>query len=259
MSQEGLQNIIYEKKDGTAIIYFNRPEKRNAMSFQMLKEFDVALGLAAKDGEVRVIIVAAQGPTFCVGGDVKEFIANTPQQTEEFNRFNLEVWRKMEKLRKPIIAAVHGYVNIEVIQAVDLVVAAEDARLGLPEVGIGVCPGAGITVRLPRAVGRYLAKELLFTGDWIPAQEAYRIGLVNRVVPREKLLEEALLLANKIGKKGPLAVGAAKACVNFGSEMPVDEGMEYQLRESISMFYTQDLKEGINSFLEKREPKFKGL
>jgi len=253
------QDIIYEKNDSTVILYYNRPEKRNAMSYRMVQEFTKAFDRISEDRDTRVVIIAAKGKSYCVGGDTTEFLTNTTEQTEKFQRENLELWRKMEKLRKPIIGAVHGYANIETIQALDLVVASEDAKFGLPETGIGVSPGAGITIRLPRVVGKYIAKELLFTGDWISAGEAYRIGIVNKVVPQGKLLEECLSLALKIAKKAPLAIGAAKACVNFGSEMPLDEGMEYQLRESIAMFQTKDLKEGITAFFkEKREPKFTG-
>jgi enoyl-CoA hydratase len=253
------KDIIYEKKDSAVVLYYNRPDKRNAMSFNMVGEFDRAFDRIAEDKDVRSVIIAAKGKSYCVGGDTTEFLSNTIEQTEKFQRDNLELWRKMEKLRKPIIAAVHGYANIETVQAVDLVVAAEDAKFGLPETGIGVSPGAGITIRLPRTVGRYIAKELLFLGDWISAEEAYRMGFVNRIVPPERLLDECLVISGKIAKRAPLAIGAAKACVNFGSEMPIDEGMEYQLRESIAMFHTKDLKEGITAFFkEKREPRFTG-
>ena len=253
------KDILYEKKDSAVVLYYNRPDKRNAMSYNMVLEFTKAFEMIAADRDVRSVIIAAKGKSYCVGGDTTEFLTNTIEQTERFQRANLELWRDMEKLRKPVIAAVNGYANIETIQAADLVVAAEDAKFGLPETGIGVSPGAGITVRLPRVVGRYIAKELLFLGEWITAAEAHRIGIVNRVVPAEKLMEECLALSAKIAKRAPLAIGAAKACVNFGSEMSVDEGMEYQLRESIAMFHTKDLKEGITAFFkEKREPHFTG-
>jgi enoyl-CoA hydratase len=254
-----LKEILYERHDSTVVLYYNRPDKRNAMTYNMVQEFTRSFDYIATQREVRSVIIAAKGKTYCVGGDTSEFLTNTIEQTERFQRENLELWRKMEKLRKPVIAAVNGYANIETIQSVDLVVASSEAKFGLPETGIGVSPGAGITVRLPRAVGRYIAKELLFLGDWISAEEAHRIGIVNRVVPPDKLQEEALSIAAKIAKRAPLAIGAAKACVNFGSEMPIDEGMEYQLRESIAMFGTKDLKEGITAFFkEKREPKFTG-
>ncbi len=253
------QDIIYERNLPSVMIYLNRPEKRNAMTYRMVQELQRAFRMVAEDKSARVVIMAAKGKSYCAGGDTTEFLSNTIEQTEKFQRENLELWRQMEKLRKPIIAAVHGYANIELIQAVDIVIAAEDAKFGLPETGIGVSPGAGITIRLPRVVGKFIAKELLFTGDWISAEEAHRIGLVNKVVPPDKLLDEALALAGRIAKRAPLAIGAAKACVNFGSEMPLDDGMEYQLRESISMFYTKDLKEGITAFFkEKREPNFVG-
>jgi enoyl-CoA hydratase len=253
------REIIYEQRDSAVVLFYNRPEKRNSMTYNMVQEFTRAFDRIANDKSVRAVIIAAKGKSYCVGGDTSEFLSNTIEQTERFQRDNLELWRKMEKLRKPVIAAVNGYANIETIQSVDLVVASEDAKFGLPETGIGVSPGAGITVRLPRVVGKYIAKELLFLGDWIPASEAYRIGIVNRVVPAERLLDESLAIASKIAKKAPLAIGAAKASVNFGSEMPLDEGMEYQLRESIAMFQTKDLKEGITAFFkEKREPRFTG-
>ena len=258
-SMQEFKEILYEQKDSSVILYYNRPDKRNAMSFNMVGEFNRAFDLIADDRSVRSVIIAAKGKSYCVGGDTTEFLTNSLEQTERFQRANLELWRKMEKLRKPIIAAVHGYANIETIQAVDLVVASEDAKFGLPETGIGVSPGAGITIRLPKVVGKYIAKELLFLGEWIGAEEAKRIGIVNRVVPQDKLLEESLAIAAKMAKRAPLAIGAAKACVNFGSEMPQDEAMEYQLRESIAMFHTKDLKEGITAFFkEKREPNFTG-
>jgi len=253
------QDILFEKNNQTTLIYLNRPDKRNALTRRMVKELRQAFQLVETDKGARVVVMAGKGKAYCAGGDISEFLSNTVEQMEEFQRESLELWREMEKLRKPIIAAVHGFANIELIQAVDIVVAAEDAKFGLPETGIGVSPGAGITIRLPRAVGKYIAKELLFTGEWLSAEESLRIGIVNRVVPTDKLMEEALALAGKIAKRAPLAIGAAKACVNFGSEMPLDEGMEYQLRESMALFHTKDLKEGITAFFkEKREPSFTG-
>jgi len=253
------KEIIFERKDSAVILYYNRPDKRNAVTFNMVQEFRRAYRQISQDREIRVVIMAAKGKAYCAGGDTSEFLTNTIEQTERFQRENLELWRDMEKLRKPIIAAVNGFANIELIQACDIVVAAEDASFALPETGIGVSPGAGITIRLPRVVGKFIAKELLFTGDRISAAEGHRIGIVNKVVPADKLMEECLGMAAKIAKRAPLAIGAAKACVNFGSEMDLDDGMEYQLRESIELFHSKDLKEGITAFFkEKREPKFTG-
>ena len=259
MSATEFQDIIFERKESTAVIWLNRPDKRNAMTRRMVGELRKAYEMVEVDRGIRVVVMAAKGKSYCAGGDTSEFLTNTIPQTETFQRENLELWRQMEKLRKPIIAAVQGFANIELIQAVDIVMAAQDAKFGLPETGIGISPGAGITIRLPRVVGKFIAKELLFTGDFISAEEAHRIGLVNRIVPPDKLLDEALALSAKIAKRAPLAIGAAKACVNFGSEMDLDDGMEFQLRESISMFHTKDLKEGITAFFkEKREPVFTG-
>jgi len=253
------REILFERKDPVVVLYYNRPEKRNAVTYNMVQEFRRAYRQIAADRGIRAVIMAAKGKSYCAGGDTSEFLTNTIEQTERFQRENLELWRDMEKLRKPIIAAVNGFANIELIQACDIVVAAEDASFALPETGIGVSPGAGITIRLPRVVGKFKAKELLFTGDRISASEAQSIGIVNKVVPPDKLLDEAMALAMRIAKKAPLALGAAKSCVNFGSEMPLDDGMEYQLRESIELFHSKDLKEGITAFFkEKREPVFTG-
>lgn len=253
------QDIVVEKRDSVSLIYLNRPDKRNAMTYRMVKELRDAFSRIEDDKTVRAVVLTGKGKAFCAGGDTGEFLTNTIAQTEKFQRENLELWRQMEKLRKPIIAAVNGFANIELIQAVDLVVASAESKFGLPETGIGVSPGAGITIRLPRAVGRYIAKELLFTGDWISPEEAHRIGIVNKVVPQEKLLDESMALAQRIAKRAPLAIGASKACVNFGSEMPTDDAMEYQLKESLALFSSKDLKEGIIAFFkEKREPVFTG-
>jgi enoyl-CoA hydratase len=144
------------------------------------------------------------------------------------------------------------------VQACDLVLAVEDAKFGLPEINIGVCPGAGITIRLPRWMSRYQAKELLFFGDWISAAEAQRLGFVNRVVPKDRLMEEAMGWATKLANKAPLALGAIKACVNIGAELDSDRGAEFQLLESSRLFYSEDLKEGLRARLEKREPRYQG-
>jgi enoyl-CoA hydratase len=250
--------IKYEKQGHVAIVILNRPQAANAMSQKMTLEFEAAMHRAGDDPEVRVIVMTAEGKVFCAGGDVKEFIQATAEWIAKFNRVTFEVWRYMEHLRKPIIAAVQGFANIELIQGCDIVVAAEEASFALPEVKIGVCPGAGITIRLPRMVGKFVAKEILLMGERFSAQDAFRVGLVNRVVPKDKLMEEALRIASIIAKNGPLAVGAAKMCVNVGSEMDLGQGMEYQLLENVALFHSEDLKEGIRAFQEKREPQFQG-
>lgn len=250
--------IKYEKQGYVAIVTLNRPQAANAMSQKMTLEFDAAMHKAGEDPEVRVIVLTAEGKVFCAGGDVKEFVQATPEWIAKFNRITFEIWRYMEHLRKPIIAVVQGFANIELIQGCDIVVAGQEAKFALPEVKIGVSPGAGITIRLPRIVGKFIAKEILLTGEPLTAQDAHRVGLVNRVVPKEKLMEEAMSLANTIAKNGPLAVGAAKMCVNVGAEMDLDQGMEYQLLENVAVFRSEDLKEGIRAFQEKREPRFQG-
>jgi enoyl-CoA hydratase len=252
------QYLLYEVKDNVAVITFNRPQALNAWNEGLTMELEEALHRADSDAAVRVVVLTGAGRAYNVGGDIKEFEKADTAWIERFNRRVIRTFRFMEQMRKPILAAVNGHANIESVQACDLVLAAEDAKFGLPEINIGVCPGAGITIRLPRWMSRYQAKELLFFGDWIGATEAQRLGFVNRVVPNERLMEEAMAWAAKLAKRAPLALGAIKACVNVGAELDLDRGADFQLLESSRLFYSEDLKEGLRAFLEKREPRYQG-
>jgi enoyl-CoA hydratase len=246
------ESIIIEKTEGIAILWFNRPDKLNAMNWKMNEDFFDAVCKLDADKEVRVIIITGKGKAFAVGADIDEVSTATPEWMAGYNRLWMETFRKMEMTKKPIIAALNGYTNMEVYQACDLVIAAEGVKIGLPEIKIGVKPGAGIDQRLPRWIGRFKAKEILFFGDWLDANEAERVGIVNKVVPKEKLMDEAISWARKLNSLSPHAIGAAKLAVNVGAEMDLNEGLEYQLALFLDLFHTKEQKEGMKAFLASR-------
>jgi enoyl-CoA hydratase len=244
--------FLVDKGEGIATVTLNRPEVMNAFNLEMIKELGVLMRDLEKDSAVKVIILTGAGRAFSVGGDINEYKEATVEWMTENNRAWLDALRQMEMMRKPIIAAVNGYANIEVYQACDLVLISEEAKVGLPEINIGVKPGAGIDQRLPRWVGRLKAKEILFFGEWIDAKEAERIGIVNKAVPADKLMESAKEWARKIADKSQPAIGATKISVNIGAEMDLDKGLEYQLREFLHVFGTEERVAGMKAFFEKR-------
>ncbi len=253
-----LANIESFREGCVLTIRFNRAEKLNAWSSAFVDELSAELRGAAEDEQVRVVVLTAQGKAFSVGGDLNEFIASTPDQVAAFNKKVIALFSLMESVRKPIVASVNGFCNLETIQACDYVLAARSAKFGLPEVNVGISPGAGILVRLPRLIGRLAAKEIAFFGEWMSAERACELGVVNRVVDDDKLQDATKEVASKLAEKPPLTLGAIKAVINKSWGMELDGAMEYQLRENMSLFYTEDLKEGIRAFLEKRKPSFKG-
>ncbi|PSN97767.1 hypothetical protein B9Q11_03540 [Candidatus Marsarchaeota G2 archaeon ECH_B_SAG-F08] len=244
--------------DAIVTVTFNRPEKLNAWNSELVDEMFKVITDAQTKQNVRVVVLTGKGKAFSVGGDLNEFLASSAQQVETFNRKVIELFRFIEKMRKPVIAAVNGYCNLELIQAVDFVLASKNAKFGLPEVNVAISPGAGILVRLPRLINRLRAKEIAFFGEWVDAESAKAMGLVNVLVEPEKLLETAQTYAKKLAEKPPLTLGAIKAVINNSWEMSLDEAMEYQLKENSALFNTEDLREGIKAFLEKRKPVFQG-
>ncbi len=262
MTEAAYSHILYHMEQQVATITLHRPEVLNAINTPMLEELADALKRAAADEAVRVVVIKGAGErAFCAGADLREIQGNSPRQQEVYNARWLAVFEEMERMRKPVIASVHGFApagGTELTLACDLVVASEDAQFALAEINVGIFPGAGAPIRLSRWVGRARAKEMLFTGQFIGAQQALQWGLVNRVVPRERLHEETMALAQLLCKKSPLALGAAKAAVNIGAEMDFDKGIRYALREFLLLFTTEDQKEGMQAFLEKREPRFSG-
>jgi enoyl-CoA hydratase/carnithine racemase len=255
-------NLIFEVQDRIAFITFNRPQVLNAFNTEMLREGIDALERCRDDHDIRVVVFRAAGDrAFSAGADIAEIQGNNPFQQLAYNKLWIEFFHHIENIRKPMIASVHGYApggGTELSLCCDMVIASRDAKFALAEIKIGVIPGAGATIRLPRWVGKAKAMEMLMTGDFVDAEEAHRIGLINRVVAKEELADETLKLAQKLAARSPLAIAAAKAAVNIGAEMDRDRGIEYALREFLLLFASRDQKEGMQAFVEKREPRFTG-
>lgn len=252
------KNIEVVSDKNVATVYFNRPDSLNSWNEALVDELTDFLDRSRYDDDVKVIVLTGKGRAFSVGGDLQEFLAFDSKGIERFNRKVIELFRLFEHIRKPIIAAVNGHCNLEPIQAVDIVVASSKAKFGLPEVNVAISPGAGILVRLPRIVGKLKAKEIALLGEWMTAETAMSLGIVNRVTEPDDLMPKVNEIAAMLAEKAPLAMGAIKAVVNNGSEMSLDEGMEYQLKENSTLFYTEDLKEGVKAFLEKRKASYRG-
>jgi enoyl-CoA hydratase len=251
------ENILLEKEDGIATITFNRPDALNALNNQTRAEFYSAMKDVAADDEIKVVILTGAGRAFVAGSDIKELKQTTSLDAHNIHRLGMVV----EKMEKPVIAAVNGFAlggGCEIVMACDIIIASDKARFGQPEINLGIIPGGGATQRLPRLVGVCKAKELILTGDIIKAEEAEKIGLVNRVVPGENLMAAAKEIAKKIAAKSKATVRLAKDVINKGMQTSLETGLDYE-REIYSLCLTlEDKEEGINAFIEKREPQFKG-
>ena len=257
-----LDNVKIEVKDGIGTITVDREKALNALNPKTLAALKTAATAVGQDDSVKVVVVTGAGDkAFVAGADIKEMVTQTPLEARKFMQSGHDAFNALERLEKPVIAAVNGFAlggGCELAMACDIIIASEKAKFGLPEVGLGLHPGFGGTQRLPRLVGTAKAKELIFTGDMIGAEEALRIGLVNKVVPHDKLYEEVEGLAKKLMSKGLLAIKLAKGAIDRGSEVDLDMGLAYEI-ESVSLtFSTEDIREGMNAFMEKRKPEFKG-
>lgn len=256
-----LKTVALKKEGKIAIITINRPEAMNALNSKVLFDLSQIADKVQKDDDVNAVIITGEGKAFVAGADIREMMKKTPIEARGFTMLGQQVFNKIERMDKPVIAAVNGMAlggGCELALACDMILASEKAKLGFPEVGLGIHPGFGGTQRLPRLVGKAKAKELIFTTDILNAEEAERIGLVNKVVPPEELVESAMSLAKKIVTKGPIAVKLAKSAINKGTEMDLDAGLAYEV-ESVSLtFSTEDSKEGMTAFTERRKPEFKG-
>lgn len=228
----GFETLLYEKVDSTAYVTLNRPQALNVYNIRMRDDLYEVLSAIRNDDEVRVAIFKGAGDkAFCAGADLSEFLTAPSPVVARQVRFDRDVWALFLSIPQPLIAAVHGYVlgsGIEIALCCDIRIASEDARFGLPEVGLGIIPAAGGTQTLPRTVGRGKALEMLLTSRWIDAKEAYQIQLVNRVVPREKLLESAKEMAEKIASHDPVAIRSAKQAVVRGLDLPLTEGLRLE-------------------------------
>ncbi|MGD9216034.1 MAG: enoyl-CoA hydratase-related protein [Desulfobacteraceae bacterium] len=251
------ENIIFEKEESVATITFNRPEAMNALNNRTRSEFAAAIAEVAEDDDVKVLILTGSGKAFVAGSDIKEFNKTTPFAAHNIKRLG----EMVEKLEKPVIAAVNGFClggGCEIAMGCDIIIASEKAKFGQTEINIGIIPGGGGTQRLQRLIGPCRAKELIFTGDIIRAQEADRIGLVNRVVPLEELMPTAKSLAMKIATKSAAALKLAKSAINRGMQTNLESGLKYEYELYSLSLSLEDKVEGVNAFLEKRAPKFVG-
>ena len=253
------ENILVERDPAISTITVNRPKALNALNSHTLRELTLAVRECA---DSRVIILTGAGDrAFVAGADIAEMAPMGPWQAREFSELGHVLTALLEDIPSATIAAVNGYAlggGLELAVACDMIFASENARLGLPEVTLGVTPGFGGTQRLVRLVGKLRAKEMIFTGDWVDARRAYEIGLVNAVLPREKLLEHCRSIGEKIAVKGPLAVARAKRLVERGYDMTLRAANRQEAESFALLFDTEDRREGMRAFVEKRPARFTG-
>lgn len=255
-------NLLYEKRDGIGYVTINRPDKLNALNAAVMEELDSVFTSIAEDDEVKVVILTGAGDkAFVAGADISELAVQTPVQGKEMAEYGQEVLNFIEELGKPVIAAINGFAlggGCELAMACTLRIASEHAKLGQPEVKLGLIPGYGGTQRLPRLIGKGRALEWILTGEMMSAQEAYRIGLVNHVTPPEELIPTAERIAKQIMANAPLAIRFCLEAVNGGLEMPQDEAMRFEASLFGLVCTTEDMREGTRAFLEKRKANFQG-
>jgi enoyl-CoA hydratase len=255
-------NILFNIENNIAVLKFNRPKALNAVNPDVFVEMNDALDRIVADKAVKVLILTGEGEkAFVAGADIAHMVNLSPLQLKEFSRNGQDLLFRLEKLPVPVIACVNGFAlggGCEIAMACDFIYAAETAKFGQPEITLGVIPGFGGTQRLPRLVGRAMAKELCMAGGMINAQEAKGIGLVNKVFPKEKLWEETMKTASSIALKGKVALKATKECIQRGMDVDLVNGC-YMESEAFGLIATSpDKKEGMTAFLEKRPPEFKG-
>ena len=255
------KNIIIEKKQGIGYIKINRPQALNALNKETLEELKNAISDLDQDKNIKVAILTGVGKAFIAGADIKQMANLTPLEAKKFSELGHGFLSKMENTRLPIIAAINGYAlggGCETLLACDICIAAKSAKIGQPEINLGIHPGFGGTQRLPRLIGVMKAKELLLTGKNISADEAHRIGLVNMVVEDDKLMETADEIAKQIAEKSSVPTAFIKELVNKGINIDLENANSLEISYFSSSFSTFDQKEGMNAFVEKRKPSFKG-
>jgi enoyl-CoA hydratase len=256
------QNILVETKDSITRITINRRDVMNALNRATLRELEDALDGAQNDSSVRVLILTGAGDkSFVAGGDINELAKQTPHDGTKFGLIGQKVLHRLETLGKPSIAAINGFAlggGCELALACTLRIASRTARLGQPEVKLGIIPGLGGTQRLPRLCGKGVALELILTGEMISAEEALRVGLVNLVVEPAELMATAEKIAHKIAANAPLAVKFSTEAIERGPQMALEEGLFLEATQSGLACATEDLREGTRAFIEKRPPRFQG-
>lgn len=255
-----LKNLIFEKEDKIAVVTINKPESLNALNSEVLKELNCLIDEVAKDEDIYAVVITGAGKAFVAGADIKEMKDMNTMAAREFGRLGNDVFRKIESLDKPVIAAVNGFAlggGCELSMACDIRIASTKAKFGQPEVGLGITPGFGGTQRLVRLVGPGMAKDLIYTARIIKAEEALRVGLVNAIYEPEELVNKAKELANMIAANAPVAVKLCKEAINRGEQMDIDTAIRYESEIFAECFSTEDQKEGMSAFVEKRNKNFK--
>jgi len=263
---ENYRGISYETvlawvENGIAYLQFNRPKAFNAVNYKLLLEATEVLNLYSEDPEVKAIIICGNENAFAAGADLKAVVGYTAFEARDFlDKVHLCMFA-IEDNHKPTVAAVRGLAlggGLETVLACDIHIIAENATLGLPEINLGIFPGAGGTQRLPRVTSMNIAKQYILTGDFFDAATAYRIGLANAVVPAEEVMDAALKMAKKLAKKSPLALREAKNAVNLSMSCDIKAGCRAEQVAWSMLFSSEDQKEGMNAFLESRKAEFKG-
>jgi enoyl-CoA hydratase len=254
-----LKNLILHRDGFVTTIQLNRPQVLNALNLELMNELIATFESLDKDDSVRCIILTGNEKAFAAGADIKEMAGASAVEMLERDQFSK--WDKIRKVKKPIIAAVSGFAlggGCELMMHCDIIIASETARIGQPEINIGVMPGAGGTQRMTRAVGKALAMELVLTGRFLTADEAFQAGLINKVVPVEFYLEEAKKMAAEIANRPPVAVRLAKEAILKSFDTTIEMGLEYERKNFYMLFATEDMREGMAAFIEKRKPEWKG-
>jgi enoyl-CoA hydratase len=256
-----MQYIIIEPniEDRYAILRLNRPRELNALNLQLMQELRSCLQMLDADENIRCMIITGNERAFAAGADIKQMQDKSSVEMLRIDQFS--TWDAIRKTKKPVIAAVSGFAlggGCELAMTCDMIIASETAQFGQPEIKIGVMPGAGGTQRLTRAIGKALAMEMVLTGRFISAERAYNAGLINKVVPVEYYLQEAASLAKEIAALSPLAVRLAKESVNKAFDSSLSEGLEFERKNFYLLFGSEDQKEGMAAFVEKRDAEFKG-
>jgi enoyl-CoA hydratase/3-hydroxyacyl-CoA dehydrogenase len=254
--------IEVKKEEGIAWITLNRPHRHNTITLEMLSEFSSALDDIDADKDTKCVAITGAGDrAFCAGADVTAFTGVTPATAVEAAMKGQDVFGKIERLGKPVIASINGFAlggGLELALACDFRIASDNAELGQTETKLGLIPGWGGTQRLARTIGLAKAKELILIGERITAEQAKEIGLLYKVVPKDKLREETILLARKFVEGPPVALRLAKQALNFGTQVPLDVGLKLEAEAFGIIISTKDVMEGISAFMSKRKPEFKG-
>jgi enoyl-CoA hydratase len=252
-------NILVKQEGAVGIIQINRPKALNALNIPLIGELVAELKRMDRDDSVRVVILTGNERAFAAGADIKEMVEASAVEMQLRNQFT--VWDDIAAFSKPLIAAVSGFAlggGCELMMHCDMVIASETAQFGQPEINLGIMPGAGGTQRLTKTIGKLKAMEMCLTGDMISAQEALQYRLVNRVVPTEGYMEEALKIAHRIAEKAPIATRLIKEAVNKAVDNTLKDGLDFERKSFNLLFASEDQKEGMRAFIEKRKPNFQG-